>query len=58
MATRERIERDEPAGEARQAALREFGNLPLSAQTTRDMWGWLRLEQLLQDLGFGARIRM
>ncbi len=56
MATRDRIERGESPAEARQAALREFGNVPLVAQTTRDMWSWIRLEQLLQDLRFGARI--
>lgn len=56
MATRERIERGEVPAEARLAALREFGNVPLVAQTTRDMWSWVRLEQLLQDLRFGARI--
>lgn len=56
MATRDRVERGESPEAARQAALREFGNVPLVAQTTRDMWSWVRLEQLLQDLHFGARI--
>lgn len=56
MATRDRIERGESPDEARRAALREFGNVPLVAQTTRDMWAWVRLEQLLQDLRFGVRI--
>lgn len=56
MATRDRVERGESPEAARQAALREFGNVPLVAQTTRDMWSWVRLEQLFQDLRFGARI--
>lgn len=56
MATRDRIERGESPEEARQAALLEFGNVPLVAQTTRETWSWVRLEQLLQDLRFGARI--
>ena len=56
MAVRDRIERGEPPDAARRAALREFGNVPLVAQTTRDIWAWVRLEQLLQDLRFGARI--
>jgi len=56
MATRDRIERGEDSDEARRAAEREFGNVPLVAQTTRDMWSWIRLEQCLQDLRFGTRI--
>lgn len=56
MATRDRIERGESPGEARRAAEREFGNVPLVAQTTRDMWSGIRIEQLFQDLQFGARI--
>jgi predicted permease len=56
MATRAGIERGLAPDEARAAALREFGNVPLIAQTTREMWPWLRLEQVFQDLRFGARI--
>ena len=56
MATRDRIERGESPEEARQAAEREFGNVPLVAQTTRDTWSWIRVEQFFQDLRFGARI--
>jgi len=56
MATRAGIERGLSPDEARAAALREFGNVPLIAQTTREMWPWLRLEQVVQDLRFGARI--
>jgi predicted permease len=56
LATRERIERGMPPDAARAAALREFGNVVLIEQTTREVWSWTRLEQLLQDLGMGARI--
>ncbi|MDP2317860.1 MAG: ABC transporter permease [Acidobacteriota bacterium] len=56
MATRDRIERGESPDEARRAAEREFGNAPVVAQMTRDMWSWVRLEQLLQDVRFGVRI--
>src|SRR5262245_41793496 len=56
MATRERIDRGEAPDEARLAALREFGNVPLVAETTRRVWSGPALEQLLQDVRFGARI--
>jgi predicted permease len=56
MATRDRIECGESPTEARQAALREFGNVPLVAQTTRELWSWIWLEQLVEDFRFGARI--
>ena len=56
MATRERIERGMAPDEARAAALREFGNVPLIEQTTREGWSWTWLEQLLQDVRLGGRI--
>jgi predicted permease len=56
LATRERIARGMPRDDARAAALREFGNVPLIQQTTREVWSWTAVEQLLQDLRFGARV--
>jgi predicted permease len=56
MATRERIERGMAPDEARAAAIREFGNVLLVRQTTREVWAWTWLEQLLQDMRLGARI--
>jgi macrolide transport system ATP-binding/permease protein len=56
MATRDYIARGMSPDEARSAALREFGNVPLIQQTTREVWAWTRAEQLLQDLRIGARI--
>jgi putative ABC transport system permease protein len=56
MAVRERIERGETAEQARRAVLREFGNVSLIKEVTRDMWGWGWLEQLAQDLRYGARM--
>jgi predicted permease len=56
MAIRDRIERGESPDEARVAALREFGNVDLVQRNTREVWAWTRVEQLLQDLRFGARI--
>jgi predicted permease len=56
MAARERAERGENSREAKQAARREFGNLGLVKEVTRDVWGWGSLERLTQDLKFGLRI--
>jgi predicted permease len=56
MATRERIDRGMDPADARAAALREFGNVPLVQQTTREMWSWTWLEQLADDARMGARI--
>jgi predicted permease len=55
MAARERVDRGEPRGQAETAARREFGNVALVENATRDQWGWRWLEELLQDLHYGAR---
>ncbi|HTV56890.1 MAG TPA: ABC transporter permease [Terriglobia bacterium] len=55
MAIRERIEQREDPAEAEANARREFGNATLAKEVTRDMWGWRRLEILLQDLRYGLR---
>jgi len=55
MAAQERIKQGESPEQARTAALREFGNVALVKETTRDMWGWGWLETLLQDLRYGLR---
>jgi len=41
--------------QARCAAHRDLGNLALIKETTRDMWTWVLLEQLLQDLRYALR---
>jgi putative ABC transport system permease protein len=51
----DRLERGQPAEEARQAAVREFGNRTIIAETTRDMWGWGPFERLGKDLRYSAR---
>src|ERR1044071_4423894 len=56
MAVRDRMERGETAEQARNSVLREFGNVGLIKEVTRDMWGWRSLEQLAQDLRFGVRM--
>ncbi len=41
--------------EARYAALRKFGSVSLAREESRDIWGWLWLERLSQDLRYAAR---
>ncbi|HWA96815.1 MAG TPA: ABC transporter permease [Terracidiphilus sp.] len=50
-----RIERGENPVSARQAAMREFGNVPLIQEVTRSSWGWLWFERLAQDLHYALR---
>jgi predicted permease len=56
MSTGDYISRGLTPDEARAAALREFGNVPLIEQTTREVWSWTRLEQFRDDVRFGVRI--
>jgi len=55
LAAEARMEEGETAEQARASALREFGNVGLVKEITRDMWGWGRLETLLQDIRYGLR---
>ncbi len=55
-AIRDRIARGETPDEARADALREFGNVGLVKEVTREMWGWASLERFWQDLRFGLRM--
>jgi putative ABC transport system permease protein len=56
MAAQERIERGQPADEARALAQREMGNTGLIREVTRSTWGGIGLERVIQDLRFGGRI--
>jgi len=42
--------------EARTLARRQFGNVTLQREDSRAAWGWNPLEQLWQDIRFGARV--
>jgi predicted permease len=42
--------------EARYAAMRKFGNVTLTKEEVRDVWSFVWLEQLLQDVQYGARM--
>ena len=55
MAETERIERGVSQNEAQAGARREFGNVGLVKELTRDAWGWRWLEDLYEDLRFGMR---
>lgn len=55
MAVEERVERGETLEEAEAAVRREFGNVGLVKEVTRGMWGWIWLEQLVQDIRYGMR---
>ena len=56
MAARERVERGAAADEAARGARREFGNVELVRETTRDIWGWNWLRDAAQDVRYGWRI--
>jgi putative ABC transport system permease protein len=55
MAVRDRLERGETLVEARAAAAKEFGNVPLVKEVTRETWGWEWLESAMQDLKYAMR---
>jgi putative ABC transport system permease protein len=55
LAIAERIEQGEDPEEAEANVRREFGNLAMVKEVTRDVWGWRWLETLLQDLRYGLR---
>ena len=56
MAARERVEKGEEKKEAERAVRREFGNVGLVQEVTRDVWGWGTLDRTTQDLRFGVRM--
>jgi len=56
LAAGEKLSRGESARDADSAAHREFGNVTLVEQVTRDQWGGRWLEEFLQDLRYGARM--
>src|SRR5580704_18329350 len=55
IAIAERVARGEDPAQARAAALRELGNLPLIQDVTRERWGWMWLENLLHDTRYALR---
>ena len=55
MATRQCVDRGESPQQAAQSANREFGNVALVRDVTRRQWGWMSLEELMQDLRYAVR---
>ena len=53
--TQDNIERGVPPEEARYAALRKFGNVTRVKEDAREVWSFVWLEQLWQDVLFGLR---
>lgn len=51
-----RMGRGENAEEAWRKARRDFGNVGLVKEVTRDMWGWRAIERLVQDFRYGGRM--
>jgi len=56
MATQDCIDRCESPAQATHSARREFGNVSLVENVTRDQWAGTLLEDLLHDLRHGARL--
>lgn len=53
--TQENIEAGMSPEQARHAAMKKFGNALLALEHSREAWGWVRLERLLQDLRYSLR---
>jgi putative ABC transport system permease protein len=54
--TQDNIGRGIPPEEARHAAMRKFGNVMRVKEETQEVWSFVWLEQLLQDIHFGLRM--
>src|SRR5262245_13766868 len=54
--TRDNVDRGMAPEEARRQAILKFGNVALVTEDTRAIWGWQRMEQLVQDSCYAIRI--
>ncbi len=54
--TQDNIDRGMSPEEARYAAVRKFGNVTRVKEDTREVWGFVWLEQLAQDIHYGLRM--
>src|SRR5580700_2971797 len=54
--TQDNIDRGMSPEEARYAAMRKFGNVTQVMEETREVWNFIWLGQLLQDIRFGLRM--
>lgn len=55
MSIADHIASGESEHNARQAAIREFGNVPLVQEVTRGIWGWVWLERVAQNTRYAMR---
>ena len=55
MDAADRIARGESVDDARAGALREFGNVTLIKETTREMWRWNIVDQIIRDVRYAFR---
>jgi hypothetical protein len=55
MKTRANLEAGMTPEESRSAALRQFGNVARTKESTRTAWAFPRLESILQDVRYGLR---
>jgi predicted permease len=55
LETQENIEAGMSPEEARHAAMRKFGNVLVAKDKSRDVWGWVWLERLWQDVRYALR---
>ncbi|PYY01228.1 MAG: hypothetical protein DMG64_14960 [Acidobacteria bacterium] len=56
MAIKDRTQNGQTVRDARNSALKDFGNVLLVKQATREMWSGASLEAFWQDLRYGARM--
>ena len=56
MQIEDNLQRGMSPDEARYAALRKFGNVTLVKEEARELWSFVWLEQLWQDVRFGVRM--
>src|ERR1700741_1637816 len=54
--TQDNIERGMSPDDARCAAVRKFGNVTRVKEDTREVWAFIWLEELLQDIRYGLRM--
>jgi predicted permease len=55
IAADEEQERGLSVGDARQAAHKQLGNLTYLKEEMREMWGWMWLDRLVQDIRYSVR---
>jgi putative ABC transport system permease protein len=55
LAEREAMEAGQSQKEAQHAARREFGNVGVAEEVTRDAWGWRWIAEAFEDVRYGVR---